>query len=581
MASNSQSTLPVAAPSSISEAALPSGASNTATPAISTAPTIEKQGEESDPEKGSEKGTSPSRSSLESLAEAPARSITGLRWLLICLSLYISAFLYGLDTTIAADVQGPVVEDFGHVEQLPWIGAGFPLGSVASILLVGNLFGHFNMKYVFIGGAVMFEIGSALCGAAPDMNALIVGRVLAGCGGAGIYLGGLNYFSYLTVPTERGLYITLIGFFWGVGAVVGPLVGGAFSESSATWRWAFYINLVIGAVVAPIYIFFLPSIHPLPGKTIRERIASFDFLGLFLAGAAWVLFTVAFSMGGAQWAWSDGRTIALIVIFAVVLIAVVLQQYFTVFTTVAHRAVPGHLLLSRTQVLLVIATACSITSLFVVVYYIPIYFQFVNSDRPVMAAVRLLPFVVVSVVTNVSAGHLLSRVKYYAPVFLASGILITIGGAVLMVYLDPATSTGTIYGLTIVVAFGTGLSLQIGYAVATLSVVPADIGNAINLQNVAQIGGSTVALVIAGQVFNSEVAKTLSVALAGHGFTAEQIASAAAGAQSEFFRSLDGELRGAAIAAIVHAMQRSFVLVISSGAIMVVAAACMKFEKLF
>lgn len=95
----------------------------------------------------------------------------------------------GLDTTISADVQAPILETFGNIEKLSWVGIGFPMGSVCVILLVGALYALFEIKWIFIGSLVLFEAGSALCGAAPDMNALIVGRVIAGMGGAGMYLG--------------------------------------------------------------------------------------------------------------------------------------------------------------------------------------------------------------------------------------------------------------------------------------------------------------------------------------------------------------------------------------------------------
>lgn len=95
----------------------------------------------------------------------------------------------GLDTTIAADVQGPVYERFGEIEKLPWIGVGFPMGSVAVILLVGRAFALFDVKWLTVSFIAIFEIGSAVCGAAPNSNALIVGRVIAGIGGAGMYIG--------------------------------------------------------------------------------------------------------------------------------------------------------------------------------------------------------------------------------------------------------------------------------------------------------------------------------------------------------------------------------------------------------
>lgn len=107
-------------------------------------------------------------SGTESESEEKKRMIRGFRWVIVCVSLYVTCFLYGLDTTIAADVQGPVTEAFGQVDQLAWIGAGFPLGSVCVILLLGTLYNSFNIKWVFIATVVLFEAGSALCGAAPN-----------------------------------------------------------------------------------------------------------------------------------------------------------------------------------------------------------------------------------------------------------------------------------------------------------------------------------------------------------------------------------------------------------------------------
>ena len=97
--------------------------------------------------------------------------------------------LTGLDTSIAADVQGPILESLGEIEKLSWVGIGFPMGSVATILLIGNLYGSFEIKWLYLVSIILFEIGSAVCGAAPSMNAMIVGRVVAGVGGAGMYLG--------------------------------------------------------------------------------------------------------------------------------------------------------------------------------------------------------------------------------------------------------------------------------------------------------------------------------------------------------------------------------------------------------
>lgn len=81
------------------------------------------------------------------------------------------------------------METLGEIEKLSWVGIGFPMGSVATILLLGSLYGAFDIKWLYLASIVLFEVGSAVCGAAPSMNAMIIGRVVAGVGGAGMYLG--------------------------------------------------------------------------------------------------------------------------------------------------------------------------------------------------------------------------------------------------------------------------------------------------------------------------------------------------------------------------------------------------------
>ncbi|KAI1866585.1 hypothetical protein JX265_007886 [Neoarthrinium moseri] len=509
------------------------------------------------------------------------RTIRGFRWFVICASLYITCLLYGLDTTIAADVQGPVIAALGHIEQLTWVGAGFPLGSVCVILILGRLYELFNLKWSFILTVLLFEIGSAICGAAPTMNALIIGRVIAGAGGSGIYLGSLHYLAIMTAEKERGMYMSFVGAAWGAGAVLGPVIGGAFAVSSATWRWAFYINLVIGAISAPGFILYLPDIHPTQGVSTRDRIASIDWAGFMLGTCTWVTFLLAFTMAGGQWPWNDGRTIALFVVFGAVLTLYILQQYFAFLTTTTLRLFPGHLLRDRTQVLLAIATAAGTTILFVVVYYIPIYFQFVNNDAALMAAVRLMPFVVFAVAINLVSGTFLHLIKVYMVLYLVAGAFTVAGGGPLVVYLSPSTSTGTIYGLTVLVAIGAGLTMTISYTIATLTLEPEQAAAGISMQNVVQIGGQVIALAVAGQINQSVGVKNLEEVLAGKGFTDSEIHGAMAGVQNALFQKLEGELRNKAILAITQAMQTTFITVPIAGAVMLVAGLCMKRDRLF
>ncbi|KAI1300922.1 major facilitator superfamily domain-containing protein [Xylaria venustula] len=534
--------------------------------------------EEQDSEKQDEPVPSDPDSEMSS-ENGKGRAIRGARWLIICVAIYTTCTLYGLDTTIAADIQGPIVQSLGHVEQLAWVGAGFPLGSVSVILFLGKLYETFNSKWNLITTVVLFEVGSALCGAAPSMTAIIVGRVIAGIGGSGIYLGSLQYFAIMTDEKERGLYMSLIGAFWGLGAVLGPIIGGAFSQSSATWRWAFYVNLPIGALTILPFIFWLPSFHPIKGISILKRLATIDFVGFILGAGTWISFLLALTMAGSTWPWKDGRTIATFVVFGVVLVAYATQQTFSIFTTPARRMFPIHLLRDRTQILLYVVTAAGTTAVFVIIYYLPIYFQFVNGDGAITAAVRLLPFVAVAVVFNVSAGSLLHLIKFYSIIYIIGGVFMVAGGGPLVASLNSNAPTSLIYGLTVLAAVGGGLTMTTAYTVATLTVKPEDAGAGINLQNVAQIGGQVIALAVAGQIYQSIGVRNLSAVLAGQGFSDSEIHGAVAGAQSDLFMQLTGNLRTQAIQAITEAMQMTMVLVPIAGGVMLLAGLGMKREK--
>ena len=128
-------------------------------------------------------------STSDPTSKQPERAIKGFRWLLVCIAIFSANLLYGLDTTIVADIQAAVSENFNNVSQLGWLGVGFGLGSTVSILPLGKAFGIFDTKWLFFACLANFAAASALCGAAPSMNAIIVGRVWAGAGGAGMYLG--------------------------------------------------------------------------------------------------------------------------------------------------------------------------------------------------------------------------------------------------------------------------------------------------------------------------------------------------------------------------------------------------------
>jgi MFS family permease len=95
----------------------------------------------------------------------------------------------------------------------------------------------YSVKVVFLASILAFEVGSAICGTAPNSTALIVGRAIAGVGSAGIFSGAITVTVYSVPLHRRPLYQGLFGAVFGLANVIAPLLGGAFTDSSATWRW--------------------------------------------------------------------------------------------------------------------------------------------------------------------------------------------------------------------------------------------------------------------------------------------------------------------------------------------------------
>lgn len=228
---------------------------------------------------------------------------------------------------------------------------------------------------------------------------------------------------------ERSAYMGIMGLIWGAGTILGPVIGGLFADSPATWRWAFYINLVILGVLSPIFVFMIPSTPALPNETrsIAVRLATLDWLGALLNAGIYVSWVLALQFGGVQWVWSDGRTIATFVVCGVLIVAFALQQWLCIGTSKENRLFPVRFLTDRTIMLMFFLTSCWNATNFVIMFYIPVFFEFTHGDSGIDSAVRLLPFVICLVVAMMINGVLLPKFPLYMPWWVVTGVLMTIG----------------------------------------------------------------------------------------------------------------------------------------------------------
>jgi MFS family permease len=389
----------------------------------------------------------------------------------------------------------------------------------------------------------------------------------------------LTYNSIFTSIKERPIYNAAIGLCWGIGAILGPVIGGGFAESRATWRWAFYINLPLAALVAPVYIFLFPKYNGKPDVSGPTKLRQMDWVGVFLNAGTWTLFQVACTFSGSTWKWKSAGPISLWAVFGVFLFAYIFQQVYCIFTTAERRLFPVQILKSRTIVLLYIAHAAAAAGVFVSVYYIPLFFQFTRGDSAIKAAIRLLPFICIMIFFVMLAGGLLPVLGRYMPIYIIAGVFMTIGG-VLMHTVDASTKTGAVYGYEVLVAIGAGLALQVAYSVAVIEVKPEEIFGATGVMNVSQIGSAAIALSLANIIFQNVGFIKLRDALAGRGFSAEELRGALAGAKSTILAGDNPNVQKLAIDAIVDTMGVIWILVIVAGAVSIVSGAFMKREKL-
>lgn len=538
-------------------------------------------------------------------ATPPPREISGARWLVVVLAILSSAFLFALDNTIVADIQPQIVLQFDAVDKLAWLSVSFIMAAVSTNLLFGQLYSQFWPKWLYIGSVLVFELGSAVCGAAPNITALIVGRALCGLGGSGMYLGVMSLIAATTTVQERPLYVGGIGLTWGLGTILGPLVGGGFANSAVSWRyvtaffviqfplrstniprWAFYINLVIGTLVLPIYLLMLPSPDPRPHATFTSRLRKIDFLGAALMLGAITTFVVGINFGGIIYPWSSPVEMSVFVVSELTTLLFGLQQWLCIGTTKDDRLLPMEILTgehARTTIVMFCATAAGGTGIFIPVYFIPLFFQFTRGDDPVQAAVRLLPFILLCVVVCLVQGALLSltsgRFGFYMGWFLVGGVLATAGGA-LMYLVTASSSEAWVYGSSALAGSGVGMFVQAGFSIAQASVDETLASKVTSFIALGQLGGVTIALAIANSVFMNKAEKGLTNVFDGS-LSNAQMDAAIAGLGTDFVNKLKPEMRVLVLEAIVEAMRKVYILVIVAGVLVILLSMAMKRERLF
>ncbi|KAI9645412.1 hypothetical protein NHQ30_006151 [Ciborinia camelliae] len=517
---------------------------------------------------------------LEALAsqDPPGRQLHGLKWALVISSVLTSTFLFGLDTTIVADVQPAIVTEFNSIDRLPWISVAFLLLSASTTLFWGQAYGQYNVKVLYIACVVIFEVGSVVCGAAPNMSSLIVGRAICGLGGTGMYTGALTLLSMLPAEHERSTYIGLTGLVWGSGMLLGPIIGGAFTSSSAGWRWSFYLNVCVAAVYAPVYIFVLPEMQPRPGASFLERFVEIDIIGTIILTGAYLATLMAIQFGGSVYPWDSGRIIALFVVGALLAVAFLVQQFWSLGTSPERRAFPLQFFRNKYLSIIFVLESCASSLMFVPVYFIPLYFQFVRHDSAIMAGVRLIPLIVFLIVAIVLNGVIMSIHSRYMPWFFVGGLLGLIGN-VLLYTVDVSTSSAKIYGYSILVGAGSGCFLQLPFSVAQSFVRPELIPKAIGFITFAQLSAPSFVLAIINSVFLNEATDNITKTITD--IPRDAVISILSGVGSEAFNRLEKASQTVVLGFIVDGLSKGYIVAITSGGLALILSLFLDRHKMF
>ncbi|KAG0224222.1 hypothetical protein BGW42_005282 [Actinomortierella wolfii] len=424
-----------------------------------------------------------------------SKKLEGKELALVIGGLMLVIFMASLDQTIVSVLIPSMGRVFNSPESIAWVGTSYLLTSTAFQPLYGKLSDIFGRRAVILTAIFFFLLGSLICGAAPTMEALLIGRGIAGLGAGGMINLVIIIVADIVSLRDRGKYQGIIGSMFGISSVIGPLLGGVLAEKS-TWRWAFYINLPIGAVstLAIAWVLRLPTV---PGSR-ADKLKRIDFLGslTFVAGVICILLST--NWGGNEYAWNSTQVIVTYCVGSVIILVFLWIEY----KIAVEPILPFRLFKNRTVV------ATYLTSFFMggafmgALFYCPLYFQMVRGDSATTSGLKMIPMVVGLLLVSTVSGLTTTKTGIYRP-FIWFFMLVFVAGTSLISTWGVDSPLWQQLFYPFVIGAGIGGVMQSTIVAGQSAVNHQDIAVVTSIMTFFRTMGGVIAVAIGGTLINN------------------------------------------------------------------------------